>query len=114
MYKSKKRIIIISMALLFLLGINISCNNTIVDPDVVKIIIEDRETGLVQSIIDKDSLNRIVATVNSCKKEFCIFYPKKEMILKYKRKKDISILINSNGHYLKIDGKAYVSSRGLE
>ena len=91
------------MALLFLLGINISCNNTIVDPDVVKIIIEDRETGLVQSIIDKDSLNRIVATVNSCKKEFCIFYPKKEMILKYPKSAKVFLMRN---FWQKVEGVA--------
>ena len=96
-----------------LLGITSSCKNTIVEPDVVEIAIKDRETGQIQSITDKDSLERIIATINSCKKEFCIFNAQKEMTLKYKSKKDISILINSDGHYLKIDGRTYVTSRGL-
>lgn len=96
-----------------LLGITSSCKNTIVEPDVVEVAIEDKETGQIQLITDKDSLERIVATVNSSKKEFCIFNAKKEMTLKYKNKKDKLILINSNGHFLKIDGKTYVSSRDL-
>jgi hypothetical protein len=35
------------------------------------------------------------------------------MTLKYKSKKDVSILINSNGHYFKIEGKTYATRRGL-
>ena len=62
-----------------LLGITSSCKNTIVEPDVVEVAIEDKETGQIQLITDKDSLERIVATVNSSKKEFCIFYAQKEM-----------------------------------
>ena len=42
-----------------------------------------------------------------------ILYAQKEMTLKYKSKKDVSILINSNGHYFKIEGKTYATSRGL-
>ena len=95
------------------LGITGSCKNTLVEPDVVEIAVKDRETGQIQSITDKDSLERIVANVNSNKKEFCIFNAQKEMTLKYKSKKDVSILINSNGHYFKIDGKTYATSRGL-
>ena len=96
-----------------LLGITSSCKNTIVDPDVVEIVIKDRETGQIQSVTDKDSLEKIVAIVNSSKKEFCIFIAQKEMTLKYKSKIDRLILINSNGHCLKIEGKTYVNNRGL-
>ena len=35
------------------------------------------------------------------------------MTLKYKNKKDITILINSDGHSLKIDGITYVNHEGL-
>ncbi len=100
------------VAFIVLLAITSSCN-TIVEPDVVEIIMEDRETGQKQIVTDKDSIKEIVSTINSSNREFCIFIPQKEMTLKYKNKKDITILINSDGHSLKIDGITYVNHEGL-
>ena len=97
-----------------LLGITSSCKNTLVDPDVVEIAIENRETGLKHIVTDKDSIEKIVSIINSSKNEFCIFNAQKEMTLKYNNKKDISIKINSDGHFLRIDGKPYVTNRGLK
>ena len=100
------------VAFIVLLAITSSCN-TIVKPDVMGITIENRETGQKHIVTDKDSIKEIVSTINSSKKELCIFMAQKEITLKYKSKKDITILINGDGHYLKIDGITYVNYEGL-
>lgn len=100
-------IIVISVAIAFLLSITSSCNNIIVEPDVVEIAIENRSAGLKKIVTDKDSIEKIVKIINSSKKMFCIFIAPKEMTLKYKSKRDITVLISDDGHYLKIDGKSY-------
>lgn len=111
--RNKKIIILSFVAYILLTVITSSCDQTIVEPDVVEIVIENRETGLKQIVTDKDSINKIVSIINSSKKEFCIFMASKEMTLKYKSKNDITILISNCGHYLKIDGKSYVTNRDL-
>ena len=79
------------VAFIVLLAITSSCN-TIVEPDVVEIIMEDRETGQKQIVTDKDSIKEIVSTINSSNREFCIFIPQKEMTLKYKSKNSIKYI----------------------
>ena len=112
MLKNKKNTIYV--AFIFLLSITSSCNNAIVEPDVVEIAIDNRKTGLKQLVTNKDSLEKIITIINSSKKEFRIFIAQKEMTLKYKSKKNITILISEDGHYFKIDGKAYVNRLGLD
>lgn len=105
--------IILYVTCLFLLSMESCCTKTIVEPDVVEIVIDNKETGRSHSVTDKDSIQMIVKTINTSKREFCIFIAHKEMTLKYKSKKDRKILINNEGHYLKIDGIPYVNSFGL-
>ena len=112
-YISRKGFMRHSVFLIFLLCIMSCCTNTIVEPDVSEITIENRETGLNRLITDKDSIDKIVSIINSSRIDFCIFMAPKEMTLKYKSKKNVSVLISKDGHYLKIDGRSYVNSCGL-
>ena len=112
MFKNKK-IIILSVTFILISGIMSGYNKSIVDPDVSEVVTEDKNTGIKCSITNKDSLEKIVKKVNSCQKEFRIFKAQKEMTLKYKNGKKTTILINNDGHYMKIDGKTYVNNRGL-
>ena len=109
----KEKIIILSITFIFLSGILSGCNKSIVDPDVSEVVTEDKDTGIKCSITNKDSIEKIVTKVNSCKKEFRIFKPQKEMTLKHKNGKKTTILISSDGHYMKMDGKTYVNNCGL-
>lgn len=83
--KNKKNIIFV--AFIILLSITISCNNTIVEPDVEEIAIENRDIGLKQIVTNKDSIEKNVTIINSSKREFRIFMAQKEMTLKTKVKK---------------------------
>ena len=112
MFKSKK-IILLSVALMFLSVFMSGCNKSIVKHDGMEIVIENKETGLKHAITNKDSLEEIVMIVNSSQKEFRIFKPQKEMTLKYANGKETTILINNDGHHIKIDGISYVNSYGL-
>ncbi len=109
----KEKIIIISVTFVFLSGIMSGCNKSIVESDVSEVVIEDKGTGIKSSIANKDSIEKIVMMVNSCKKEFRIFKAQKEMTIKYKNGKKATILISKDGHYMKIDGKSYVNNYGL-
>lgn len=112
MFKTKKTVIL-SVTFILLSGIMSGCNKPIVDHEISEVIIENKDTRIKSSITNKDSLEKIVTIVNSCKKEFRIFKTQKEITLKYKNGEKTTILISNDGHYMKIDGKTYVNNRGL-